>query len=240
MSGSKYVIVGNEVDQAEYFLHDDGSIDDQKGDDGQPLNVEFVGKLMVDLSRRGPDKVSEAELLELGDQVKYALTVQDFSERTGGSPLTDAEKAQIMARTTVKIVFEPRYRVKHRPDRNLRLLIVPCDETLEVADHLIRSQGDSRGFRPPLSYEIDKALILASLEREIVDMVREFGTKQLPGWTQSLQDELEKHVKNEIKERSEFRDAGGNLADDVKNEIMTSPIRAFHRSVGIYATNACR
>lgn len=239
MGESKYVIVGNEVDQAEYFLHDDGRIDREQGDDGQALNVEFVGKMMVDLSRRGPEKVSKAELMELADQVKYAMTVQDFSARIGHAPLSDSERQQILDRTHVEIVFEPRYRLHKHADRNVRLLIVPCDETLDVADKLLRAEGDSKGFRPPLSYEIDKALMMASLKSELVEIAREFAAKAVPGWTADMQDALEKHMEDAIDARSIFRNAEGE-EDDVKNEIMNSPIRAFHRSVGIYATNACR
>lgn len=240
MSDSKYVIVGSEVDQAEYFLHYDGRIDRDKGADGQPLNVEFVGKLMVDLSRRGPENVSEAELMELEDQLKYALTVQDFSVRTGNAPLSDSERQQILDRTRVKIQFEPRYRLDGHADRNIRLLIVPCDETLDVADKLIRSQGDSKGFRPPLSYEMDKALLMASLKSELVEIAREFAAKGVPGWTQDMQAALETHMSDAVDARCTFRDPTGAPLDDVKNEIMGSPVRAFHRSVGIYATNACR
>jgi len=48
------------------------------------------------------------------------------------------------------------------------------------------------------------------------------------------------HLDAEIAERTRFRDGTGAPADDARNAILQSPVRAFHRSVGIYATNMCR
>lgn len=240
MSDSKYVIVGSEVDQAEYYLHDDGCIDKDKGADGQPLNVEYIGRLMVDLSKRGAGNVDEAELERYQEQIKHALMVQDFSVQSGDASLSDAERDDILKRTSVRIEFETRDRHDHGADMNSRILVVPSDQTLEITDALLRATGEAEGFRPPLSYELDKALMLASLKAEIVEIVREFAAKGAEGWTQQLQDALEAHVSEAVAQRSIFKDASGAPAEDVKNEIMKSPLRAFYRSVGIYATNMCR
>lgn len=244
MSNNKYVIVGSEVDQAAYYLHDDGTIDDQKGTDGQPLNVEFIGKLMVELSKRGKKGVSRTELNKLENQVRHALMVQDFSVQNGGAELTEAERADLLDRTDVEIEFETRRRFSTAGDRNTRILVVPSDETLEITDALLKAQGNAEGFRPPLSYELDKALMMASLQRDILEIVREFAPKAKAAfpqqWTQQIQTALEKHVVDTLKDRCIFKDSGGQPAQDVKNEIMASPIRAFYRSVGIYATNMCR
>lgn len=237
---SKYVIVGTEVDQAEYYLHGDGSIDTQKGQDGQPLNVEFIGKLMVELSKRGSKGVPSSELRVLEDQIRHALMVQDFSVQTGDATLTETQRAEILDRTNVEIEFESRRRYSTAGDRNTRILVVPSDETLEITDTLLKAQGHADGFRPPLSYELDRALMLASMKGDILQMVREFAARQAPGWTQALQDALEQHMQDTLDDHTIFKDAGGAAADDVKNEIMKSPLRAFYRSVGIYATNMCR
>lgn len=237
---SKYVIVGTEVDQAEYYLHGDGSIDTQKGQDGQPLNVEFIGKLMVELSKRGSKGVPSSELRVLEDQIRHALMVQDFSVQTGDATLTESQRAEILDRTNVEIEFESRRRYSTTGDRNTRILVVPSDETLEITDTLLKAQGHADGFRPPLSYELDRALMLASMKGDILQMVREFAARQAPGWTQALQDALEQHMQDTLDDHTIFKDAGGAAADDVKNEIMKSPLRAFYRSVGIYATNMCR
>lgn len=236
----KYIIVGAEVDQARAYVHGDGTITAIKGTDGEPLNVEFIGQLMVDLSRRGKSNVPKAELSALEERVRHALTVQDFSTQSGGPALSDAQRAGILNSTTVRIEFESRRRGKTRPDRNTRILIVPSDETLEIADTILRAQGTAEGFRPPLSYEMDRALMLANLKGDILEIMREFAGTNHPDWTAALQADLEKHVEDTIRERSIFKNAAGQPATDVKNEIMTSPLRAFHRSVGIYATNMCR
>ena len=240
MSDTQYVIVGSEVDQAAFFLHDDGRIDDQKGSDGQPLNVEFIGRLMVRLSKLGPGGLSPAELDRLEEQVRHALMVQDFSVQNGGAALSDAERADILENTDVRIEFERRRRRTKKPDRNSRILVVPSDQTLELTDKQLQDQGAAAGFRPPLSYELDRALMLASLKDDILQMTREFAGKAHPGWTPALQSALETHMTDTLRARGVFNDAGGGAADDVKNEIMQSPLRAFYRSVGIYATNMCR
>lgn len=240
MSDKQYVIVGSEVDQAAYYLHDDGTIDQRKGRDGQPLNVEFIGRLMVKLSKLGRRGLPPAELEKLEEQVRHALMVLDFSVHDGGAALSDAERAEILDNTEVRIEFERRSHRQNKSDRNTRILVVPSDQTLEITDALLQAQGSAQGFRPPLSYELDRALMLASMADDILQMTREFATKQHPGWTQALQDALEQHMAEAIAARGVFNDGGGGAADDVKNEIMNSPLKAFYRSVGIYATNMCR
>ena len=140
----------------------------------------------------------------------------------------------------MRIEFEKRQHFSGVADRNSRILVVPSDETLEITDALLKARGEATGFRPPLSYEMDRALMLASLQPEIIEIMREFALKAVPGWTSQMQDALESHVTEAIAERGVFKDADGTPADDVKNEIMKSPLRAFYRSVGIYATNMCR
>lgn len=237
---TQYIIVGTEVDQPQAWLHPDGSITAQQGTDGEPLNVEFIGRLMVDLSQRGPSGVSKAELKALEEQVRQALIVQDFSTQSGGASLSDAQRGAILSGTRVRILFESRRRGRSKPDRNTRVLVVPSDETLGITDALLRAQGHADGFRPPLSYELDRALMLASMKSEILEMVREFAANPPAGWTTALQAALEQHIEAAIRDRSTFKDGNGQPADDIKNQIMASPLRAFHRSVGIYATNMCR
>lgn len=240
MTDKKYVIVGTEVDQAQYYLHDDGSIDQDKGADGQPLNVEFIGRLMVELSKRGKKDVGRAELARIQNQIRHALMVQDFSAASDLAPLDDVDRDAILNRTSVQIEFETRNRYRQAKDQNRRILVVPSDETLEITDALLRNTGETKGFRPPLSYELDKALMLASLKSEIIEMTREFAAEEHDGWTPALQDALEAHMVKALAERTVFKDEFGAPATDVKNEIMQSPLRAFYRSVGIYATNMCR
>ena len=160
MTENGYIIVGTEVDQAEYYLHEDGSIDRDKGADGQPLNVEFIGKMMVELSRRGEDAVTKAERDRLEDQVRHAMVVQDFSGQSGGAVLSDAQRERILDRTDVRIEFEKRQHFSSVADRNSRILVVPSDETLEITDALLKARGEATGFRPPLSYEMDRLSFL--------------------------------------------------------------------------------
>ena len=233
-----YVIVGAEVDEAPNFLLPDGTISSVEGPGAVPLNVEFIGELMVQLSKRRKAGVSEAELKVLAEQVKAAMNVREI-DPINGPRLTQAEIDEILQGTTVSIIFEERDTAEGQPDRNVRLLIVPSDKTLEITEAGFAEAGDP-GFPPPLSYDLDRRLRLANLADVLLGIIQAFRPSDPTAWTQALQDELVAHVQKEIDDIVITKDADEQPADTVLNEIIKSPKRAFHRSVGIYATNMCR
>jgi hypothetical protein len=235
MSTHTYVIIGREVGEQGNYLHPNGTINAHNGPHAVPLNVEFIGKLMVELSERGPQGVTMAQRRDYERQIQAALTVRDFSADLGQTALSATEIADILASTRVVVEFESRTTPAEAPDVNLRFLVVPADHTLKITNDQLSGQAPV-GFVPPLSYALDHHLMLANLKTDILGFVASFAQNPPAGWTQALQDALTAHVTAEIDKAVAFPGGAGN----VNNQILESPLRAFHRSTGIYATNMCR
>lgn len=213
-----YIIVGAEVDVATY-------------------NVETIGKLMVKLSKSG--KPAEAVVKAHEETVRKCLVVHDRAVQTGAPVLTDAEKAGILKETKVKITFEERTHPAGASDVNARALVVPADRTLELKEQMLAS--GTTGFVPPLSYPLDEKLMWSAHRKEILEMVEGFAAEGAAGWTPALQASLEAYMAGWLRSKIYTLDAAGDIAvGDVKNEIVKDALRAFYRSVGIYATNMCR
>lgn len=212
-----YIIVGAEVD-------------------AQAENVETIGKLMVTLSKSG--KPAGAVLKQHEETVRQCLVVHDRAVQTGAAPLTTAETADILKKTKVQITFEDRTHAAGASDVNTRALVVPCDRTLELKEQTLAAGGT--GFVPPLSYPLDEQLMWSAHKAEILAMIRGFASEGVTGWTPALQTALEAYVADRLHSKIYVLDGAGGIAVDVKNDIVGSPLRAFYRSVGIYATNMCR
>jgi hypothetical protein len=238
MTPLKYVIVGAEVDETKHYVKPDGTVTAAAGPGHVPLNVEYIGKLMVTLSQLGKAAVPAADLARYEAQVKNALCVRPLGEPD--NRLTARKKQEILDNTTVSIEFETRT-VPQAPattDLNKRILVVPSDDTLKLKEAEFLADEGSAGFDPPLSYDLDRKLMLASLEKTVLDIFNGFAPQlQL---SDEVKAKFQAHVAAEIKRRITGLVGGGGPADSVVNQILNSPVRAFHRSVGIYATNMCR
>lgn len=237
MATVNYVIVGAEVDEANRYVKPDGTITADAGAGNEPLNVEYIGALMVSLSQRGEAAVPADDLARYEERVKNALRVKALGG-PGTPKLTPAEEQEILDKTTVSIEFESRKKTPGATDMNTRILIVPSDDTLKLKEQELLAENGRPGFDPPLSYPLDRKLMLASLEKTIVEIFNSFAPQ--PALTPEIRAAFKVHVAAEIKRRTTVLDGSGAPADSVLNEIMNSPVRAFHRSVGIYATNMCR
>jgi hypothetical protein len=234
-----YVIVGADVDEAEHFLHPDGTISDRPDPGAEALDVEFIGRLMVRLSEAGPGATDPDTLARHQEHIRLALRVRDMPG-PDGRELSEAQKAAILDTTKVQIVFETREAGGGGTDANARVLVVPSDRTLEIRQRQLDGADPGPGFPPPLTYDLDRALMLASLADELREIVAGFAAQHPPGWTAELQAALMAYLDQQIAARTTFRDPTGAPSDDARNAILQSPVRAFHRSVGIYATNMCR
>ncbi len=237
MANVNYVIVGAEVDEAKQYVRPDGTVTATSGPGHVPLNVEFIGALMVKLSQLGQAAVPAADLARYEAQVKNALRVKALGG-PGSPQLTPVEEQAILDKTTVSIEFESRSKTPGATDQNKRILVVPSDDTLKLKEAELLAENGGAGFDPPLSYDLDRKLMLASLAGTIVEIFDAFAPQ--PALTPEVKAAFKAHVAAEIKRRTTVLDGAGAPADSVLNQIMNSPVRAFHRSVGIYATNMCR
>lgn len=212
-----YIIVGAEVD-------------------AQALNVETIGELMVKLSKSG--KPAGTALKKAEETVRKCLVLHDLGAQTGAPLLKPAEAADILAKTMVQITFEERTAVAGSSDINTRQLVVPTDGTLGLKEQTLAA--GATGFVPPLSYPLDEQLMWSLHKDEILAMVQGFAAEGVTGWTPALQTALDAYIADRLRSKIYILDAAGGIAIDVKNDIVGSPLRAFYRSVGIYATNMCR
>ena len=253
MPDKNYVVVGAPVDQPRCVLvvpdvgtpeiqdldgntltqlHPDPSLAAVLG--SGPLTVESIGKLMVHMSEH-PD-VSD-EIAE--NRVKIVKAALAFLPKQG--QFSDAQRDAILEATEVQIVYETREKVQGT-DRNVRILVVPSDHTLaageaEILQGLTGPEGD-----PPLAYPLDRYLMLSARRQQIEAIIR--GYFQKPGVSDdvlAIEDDLIAYVDAEIENAILTKTPSGDVdPDDIKNQILTTPVRAFHRAVGIYATNMCR
>lgn len=220
---TEYVITGREVGNAQHWLNpNSGAISDSPGAGLVPLDVEFIGRLMVELSNRGEEAFSDTEIAAFEDQIKHALEVKVPAGSSG--QLSKSTAAALWKAAAVKIIFEKR--IEGPVDGNTRLLIVPADGTLGVTDAALSQMGGTAGQMPALAYPLDQSLILAALRDRIVDGVAAYASDPTEA------DALRQHVENLL---DVLIDQTG-----ATSHILTSPQRAFHRGVGIYATNMCR
>lgn len=245
MSNKKYAVVASEVNAPRSEISYNGDIPtinyfNRPPDEAEKLkpdpdlknilpagqlNAESVGQLLVEMSEnpsiaQNPDLLGNREAV-----VRACLDVAEINDS-----LTTQQKEDILRNTSVSIAFEERER-SGSIDKNTRIVVVPADETLLAKRTAIENEQDSNP-RPPLTYELDERIMLNFLEKFVIDTLNGFfnsaNEHDIPEKTQKA---LVRFVKKAIKDKVE--DVSG--ADVVKK-----PVRVFHRSVGIYATNMCR
>lgn len=221
-----YIIVGAEVDNPRRHVDAAGRIVDAPGPDTTPLTVEYIGRLLVGMSQHPPDDQTRARNETL---VLNAMRVMGVGTGAQGA-ITPEDEDRILARSTVQIVMEQR----HDDDSNTRALVVPVDGTLAARADDIEAFGTPDGL-PPLSYELDHAMMLRALEARFVDMIRGFDGGRWADWNDGLKQALLAHVGDALENGTDFDDG-----HDIKDQVMQSGLRAFYRSVGICATNMCR
>jgi|GEM_PF-5959637 len=232
MASTGYIIVGAEVEANTHFLQPNGTISTRRSN--TPLDVEYIGRLMVELSEKKESGVTATQLAKHAEEVRYALQVV---ETDTNATMSAAEKAAIIGKTMVRIVFEKR---NPATDTNERILTIPADGTLGEKSAELAARPNGKGFNPPLSYQLDEALTLASVKRRIMTMVDGFANVGATGWNPDVQAALKKHMADQIDAATTFARQPGAAGTSAKAAIMTTPVRAFHRAVGIYGTNMCR
>lgn len=238
-----YVIIGAEVGMARKALLGD-QIVDAGTKDAIPLDVEFIGRLMVELSRRGPENVTALQRAAHEAQVKAAMMLQPLTTTSTAPPLTPAEKEAILEATRVEIRFEQREDKNAGgpgAEVNTRILVVPADRTLGLKQDELEMLAEAPGFQPPLSYELDHALMVSFFANRLEQLIASFHPDPVAGWTEALKTALLTHLRAWIADQTLPVNAAGEPAlEDARALILSSPVRSFHRSVGIYATNMCR
>jgi hypothetical protein len=223
MSEIEYIIVGRDVGEARHHLVGGEFMDAASDPGGTPLDVIYIGKLMAQMSEReGGERMATAEEME---QIRRAMRV----ETVPPGLFTQAQEDAILENTRVDVLGEERTPgAEAASDINTRLLVVPADGTLKAALDQLQMPNPGEPFDPPLTYPVDKDLMLSHLLDQIVETAvntPEPVDLQEMNWTAIV-----KHVADHLEEKLQApADAGG-----------VGQIDAYHRAVGIYATNMCR
>ncbi|MCH2069331.1 hypothetical protein [Shimia sp.] len=241
----KYIIVGRKVDGGgTKYLHHDGEVSTDPENDGQlgtALNVEFIGKKVVELSRGGPLDEDSAEYKEAAELLKQAMAVVPMDQT---HDLNDPKIAQIHENFELKLQWDERTSDAENGDVNTRTLVVPVRDTLAEREAFFSTQANQPGYEPPLTYTLDHLMVKhfydGLLDRALTD-VQAAGTV--------LSDEAKIAIKaqlNTLWADSTALDNDLGAEDDEEDptrksmaRILASPVSAFHRAVGIYITNMC-
>lgn len=223
MTEKEYIIVGRDVGEAKYHLVGDNIIAAETNPGGTPLDVIYIGQLIAKMSERtGAARAASDEELKL-------MRLCMRAESVPAGLLKESEANLIVENTEIKVIFETRTAGDCiHEDTNTRVLVVPSDGTLKAGLEELEMPVVGKPFEPPLTYPVDKNLMLSWMLEGIIEQVVNVESPEgLEGmnWHQ-----IRKHFADEI-EAQLIKEA---------NEDKVSQIEAFHRAVGIYVTNMCR
>jgi hypothetical protein len=223
MTQTDYIIVGRDVGEAKYHLVGDNLLPAADNPGGTPLDVVFIGKLIGEMSERtGADRKATEQEINL-----MRLCMRADSLPPG--QLDEATENALLENTEIQVIFETRTAGETlQEDKNIRVLVVPADSTLKTGLEQLQMPVVGKPFEPPLTYPVDKNLMLSWMLDGIIEQVVNVQAPEDPddmSWHQ-----IRKHFADEI-EAQLIKQA---------NEQKVSQIAAFHRAVGIYVTNMCR
>jgi len=231
-----YIIVGREVGEAKYYLHDDRSIDQNRGEDGKPLTVAHIGEIVVKMSELGEEKVNAAQRAQFASEIKHALQVipQPSTE------LTPEQQETIWQNTTVELKWDKRETVNDT-DENTRIIVIPADNTHTKNIEELSELPVGSGFHPPLTYPLDIALMLSGHIKTILDPIDSFALDDAalalsPEQRQALKD----HMREELLGRYAVDPDEDRPEVLSKDAVLRQKIVSYYRAVGIYITLMCK
>ena len=223
MTTNEYIIVGRDVGEAKFHLVGDNIIAADENPGGTPLDVIYIGKLIGDMSER-TGKRRKASKKE-----KKLIRLCMRADSIPSGMLSEAQEQEILDNTKIKVRFE-----KRKPggtitdDKNTRILVVPSDGTLKAGLDELQMPVVGKPFEPPLTYPIDKNLMLSWMLNGIIEKVV------------NVESPAELDSMNWHQTRKHFADSIEAQLIQQADEDKVSQIAAFHRAVGIYVTNMCR
>lgn len=233
-----YIIVGRKIDQGgTQYLHADGEIDGsptKDGAEGTALNVEYIGKRIVELSQQEPlDPTSEAYRKEV-EVIRKALVVVEPDNFT--SPVADLKA--LLDNVTVQLEYDTRVEgTGSAPDKNIRKLVIPSRGSFEYRKNYFENKDPNPGFRPPLTYTLDQQMMKLYfgklIDKALLDFKDANGAPLEEDTRKGLSEDIHQKLGNDTALSAE------DPTEKAKANILTNPLSAFYRAVGIYTTNMC-
>jgi len=223
MRETDYIIVGRDVGEAKYHLVGDNILLAEDNPGGTPLDVVYIGKLIGEMSERtGADRTASEDEIKL---MRLCMRADSLP----ANQLDEMTENALIENTDIQVIFETRTPGDCiHEDKNIRVLVVPSDGTLKTGLEQLEMPVVGKPFEPPLTYPVDKNLMLSWMLEGIIEQVVNVESPENLGsmnWHQ-----IRKHFADEI-EAQLIKQA---------DEDKVSQIAAFHRAVGIYVTNMCR
>lgn len=223
MTSNEYIIVGRDVGEAKFHLVGDNIIAAEENPGGTPLDVVYIGKLIGKMSER------TGECRKANDEEMKLIRLCMRADSIPPGMLSEAQEDDILENTEIKVLFEERAPGETiGQDKNTRILVVPSDGTLKAGLDELQMPVVGKPFEPPLTYPIDKNLMLSWMLGGIIEMV--VNVESPEGLEDMNWHQIRKHFADDIEARL-IKQA---------DEDKVSQIAAFHRAVGIYVTNMCR
>ena len=231
-----YIIVGREVGEAKYFLHDDKSIDETRGNDGKPLTVAHIGERVVQLSEDGEMAVGSDGYNQAVAEIKHALQVIAQPSEA----LSEIQKQKIWENTTVELKWDKRT-PSDDTDENTRIIVIPADNTHTKNIEDLEDFPIGSGFRPPLTYPLDIALVLSGHIDRILQPIDSFApAEDALALSDAQRQAIKDHVREELLGRY-VADPDEDRPEVLsKHAVLEQKIVSYYRAVGIYITLMCK
>jgi len=223
MTSDDYIIIGRDIGQAKFHLVGGNVLPAAPNPGGTPLDVVYIGKLIGEMSERtGENRKATAAEIEL---IRLCMRAESIP----AGQLDEQKEEALLRNTKIEVMFESRTPGECiHEDKNTRIMVVPSDGTLKAGLDDLQMPVVGKPFEPPLTYPVDKNLMLSWLLDGIIELVVNVDSPEAPeamNWHQ-----IRKHFADSIEAR---------LVEQASEDTV-SQVAAFHRAVGIYVTNMCR
>lgn len=223
MTSDDYIIIGRDVGQAKFHLVGGNVLPAAPNPSGTPLDVVYIGKLIGEMSERtGENRTATAAEIEL---IRLCMRAESIP----AGQLDEQKEEALLRNTKIEVMFEERTPGECiHEDKNTRIMVVPSDGTLKAGLDDLQMPVVGKPFEPPLTYPVDKNLMLSWLLDGVIELVVNVDSPEAPeamNWHQ-----IRKHFADSIEAR---------LVEQASEDTV-SQVAAFHRAVGIYVTNMCR
>ncbi|OIQ35803.1 MAG: hypothetical protein BM559_01445 [Roseobacter sp. MedPE-SWchi] len=241
-----YIIVGRKVDGGgAKYLHSDGDINADPTKDGAPgkaLDVEFIGKTVVELSRGGPLDEDTPAYQEATELLRQSMAVVPMDQM---HDLNDPMITKIHDKFRLRLQWDERSPdAEDGVDVNTRTLVIPVQDTLAEREAYFSSQANQPGYEPPLTYTLDLLMM-----KHFYDGLLDKALSEVQTAGVALTDETKAAIKAQVNANwADSTAINNDLSSEEEEEdptrksmarILSSPVSAFHRAVGIYITNMC-
>ncbi|MBM1691602.1 hypothetical protein [Sulfitobacter geojensis] len=235
-----YIIVGRKIDQGgTSYLHSDGSINKsatKNGNAGEALNVEYIGKKIVELSQKDPLQKGSSEYRRETEIIRNALVIVEPDNFV--SPA--AELKAMLDNVTVELEYDTRVEgAGNAADTNIRKLVIPSRGSFDYRQKYFKDEAPNPGFKPPLTYTLDQQMMKLFFRKLIAEVLGDYRDENDNPLPVETREGLTKQIDKKLGNYDEIVADAEDATEKSMANVLTNPLSAFYRAVGIYTTNMC-